>query len=132
MSRLINKIIVLSLFSPLTSFANGLNADGLPTSVDSHVQLACDLNFKQIATLPKQTQDNFWAKNSKANLCNCAKSKIKNDPAFTIDGARLTDDAPLYSAFKKYREKDIDPVTGQGYVIWSKVIYQALKSCVKE
>lgn len=131
MRRLLKKIAILVLFFPLASFGNGLNADGLPTSLDSHVQLACDLNFKQIATLPKQTQDNFWAKNSKVNLCNCAKNKMRNDPAFTIDGAKLTDDAPLYNAFKKYREKDIDPITGQGYVVWSNVIYQALKSCVK-
>ncbi len=110
---------------------SGKNADGLPTSLTSHIDMACDNTFDNIKKLPKQTADQLLSKYSKSSVCSCAKDKFKNDPRYNqLDGQPLNDSSSIYQATKKYKANELDGMTKAGLQLVDQMIVNSINECM--
>lgn len=127
------KPYVMSMLAALVLAAcgSGKNADGLPTSLTSHIDMACDNTFDNIKKLPKQTADQLLSKYSKSSVCSCAKDKFKNDPRYNqIDGQPLNDSSSIYQATKKYKANELDGMTKAGLQLVDQMIINSINECM--
>lgn len=131
MHSFVKKIVGIVLSFLLISCGDDQNSDGLPTTFDQHFQLTCNQFFKDIEQLPKQQKDFFFEKNSRNNVCNCAREKMINDSNYRWEG-QTRDDNGLYKALKKYKWDELDPTYQKGYEMYTSANTSAIRSCVKE
>jgi hypothetical protein len=99
------KTIAFSFVAVAVVGCGDTNSDGLPTSLDAHIEMVLDQKFDELKDGPKQTYDKVISNYSKTDIQNCMVKRTKPN------GEVAPNIQQLYANLKKYKLAELDDTT---------------------